>query len=160
MPDSQKIQMPLVDEKGHLLSEETQAKRLHEDKFVSVQNIPPGSLAYSYTYLMEITRNIAWTSEPMFYFKQSRYEMLKHMAAAKGISLTVHFFDKIDEEIEKLENPLSLDDSFKLYTTIFEAVCKSNDIEVHIFRNVLADLFQLEAGVIPEEDNRQSYRPW
>ena len=143
VPDNNKILMPYYDEKGkQYFPTDVDTIKLLEDKFVSPRNIPEGSLAHSYTALMELTKNISWTSEPMFYFKKSQHELLKTEFEKIGIKLSLSFFDKLDNEILKAKNPQNAKKSLELYLKIFKETHNPSPLEIELFRKTFKKYFE------------------
>lgn len=142
IPDEQKVLMPDYDEQGRLkLPNDSETLRLDQDAFVAAQNLPMGSLPQSYTYLMNLTRNIEWTTEPMFYYRRSQYELVKKAAHDVGIDIDLSFFDDLDERVQAMANPLNPERAQKLYCEVFERVYKPTDIERRKFTGCIEKLF-------------------
>lgn len=154
--ESKVINMPLFGINGELISpRDLETLKLSQDIFVAPKNIPGGSLAQSYVHLMDVTKNALWTTEPMFFYKKTRYELLKIEALKSGIELTLNFFDKIDEEISQLDNPLSPESAIELYSNTFSQVCKPNLLEMQIFKKLIRKYFNI-SSVEPELKNKEN----
>lgn len=155
VPEDRKLLMPNFQNNPKDLHSfaEKEIKRLSEDIFVAPQNIPFGSLTHSYTLLMNITDNISWTSEPMFYFRKSQYDFMMAKGASAGIKLDIRFFEALDDEIGQLENPMDLKHSIDLYIKVFEQTQKPTAAEMIIFRKLLDNMF------VNENDEKPNISP-
>ena len=143
LPEEQKILMPIFDQNGELIAPKDEAtKELIKDIFTAPKNTPLGSLPQSYIYLMNLTNNMRWTSEPMFYYSQNQAECLKNNAKNFGIELHINFFDAIDEKVMALENALGYEQSITLYLDVFKTIYSPTDIEELKFKECLQNTFK------------------
>ena len=145
IPQEQKILMPVFDQDGKLIApNDDKTKSLVQDAFTAPKNLPLGSLPQSYIYLMNLTSNMSWTSEPMFYYSQSQSERLRDRAKAFGIELRIEYFDAVDERVMALENALNPEKSMELYQNEFQKIYSPTDIELSQFNECLRDVFKLD----------------
>jgi hypothetical protein len=118
--------------------------KLAKDTFIAPKNIPTGSLAHSYHHLMNVTKNLMLTTEPMFFYSKTRHELLKGKAEEAGIALTLEYFGKIDDEVSELDNALNPEASLKLYLDTFRHVYKPNAQEYKIFDEFIHKFFDVK----------------
>nr|MDQ2993500.1 hypothetical protein [Pseudomonadota bacterium] len=159
IPIENKIIMPLFNENGNLISpKDKETIRIIRDSFIAPKNLPLGSLAHSYTYLMEITKNINWTADPMIYFSNSNRQRLQNHLKKNGISLSIEFYNALDKFIECEDDPKTYQDSINFYLTVYETTCHSTPIEKDMFRNAIIDYFHMNhfPKELPER-NTQSF---
>lgn len=146
IPRNQIVLMPDINTHGELLGpDDAKVRFLLRDRFVAPADLLTGSLSQSYTFFMDLTDNMDWTSEPMFFYTKSRAERIKNHVDAWGISLTVRYFDAIDDKIGSLDNPLNFEQALNLYIEIFKTMYSPSDIDTMKFKKCLQEFFKLDA---------------
>lgn len=145
IPNTQKFLFPQFDEqlKRFIYSPGQLEKGLEARNFVATRDVFPGALAGKYTFIMNLSDNVGWTANPMFYYSKSHHEALKELAREHNLELRIDYFDALDKKIETLEKPLNSTQSIALYLEIFNEICKNaTSIEVQTFKKVLENFFE------------------
>jgi hypothetical protein len=138
----QKLSMPIFDRDQNLIGpRDEEMVRLIDDTFLAPKNVALGSMPHSFMSLMELTKNISWTAEPMLYFKESAYYRLSQIAENKGLILDMSFFNALDTIITELDDANNHDASLAIYRKVYQETYKATQLELTIFDTVLDEYF-------------------
>lgn len=144
IPRDQIVILPELDHHGRpVINPDAKTKALLDDIFIAPKNVRvPGSLPHGYPFIMSVTDNTEWTAEPMVYYGTNHAQRIKDAAKSIGISLSMRYFEKIDDTIISMSDPLSLDSAIAMYIRVCKEMCDVTDIDIKKFEQCLLSMFQ------------------